>query len=114
MKFAISTHKNCFIYDYEADSITTIERGTAGATWAYGISWLKDKMFIGWRKPGEILEYDTNFKFTGRKCDLSDGRKIGDVHQIVCFDEKIWATNTGKNSIYIFDAKTLELTIWFI
>ena len=109
MKFIISTHKSCFIYDHNKDIINDIERGTKGAQWAYGISWFKDKIFIGWRKPCEVLEYDTSFKFTGRKCQGSLGFRVGDVHQIICFDKKIWVTNTGSNSISIFDASTLEL-----
>jgi hypothetical protein len=88
--------------------VVDIDRGTDGRTWAYGISWCGDRAFIAWRTPDEILEYDVDFKHTGRRCDARD-QKLGDLHQIICYDNKIWATNTGHNSISIFDCDTLEL-----
>jgi hypothetical protein len=109
MKFIISTHKNCFVYDYHNKVKQDILRGTDGQKWAYGISWHNDKMFIAWRHPHEILEYDQKLKFTGRKCQVSDINKVGDLHQITCFDEKIWVANTGHNVISIFNANNLEL-----
>lgn len=108
MKFIISTFKGCFVYDYNRKKIVKqLQHSLSGKKnrVAYGISWFKNKLFVAWRKPHEILEYNKNFELTGRKCS---GGRLGDLHQITCFDNKIWVANTGINCISTFDVKNLE------
>ena len=110
MKFIITTHNNCLLYDYEARKILkNLRRPTKGINWSYGVSWHKDKLFIAWREAHEILEYDKDLKPTGRAIKSCDAHPIGDMHQITCYDGKIWVANTGYNRISIFDAETLKL-----
>jgi len=97
------------IYDHDENSFTPVPRGTEGKSYPFGVSWHGDRLFIAWRHPYEILEYDQAFKPTGRKCESPEGsRTFGDIHQITCFDGKIWTASTGCNKICVHDAETLE------
>lgn len=104
MILIISTNKYVFTYDLLNKKILSTINNKKRPS--YGISWYRDRLFIAWRGPCEILEYDIDLKPTGRKCK---GSKLGDLHQIICFDNKIWVANTGKNLISIFDINTLDL-----
>jgi len=110
MQFIISTENDCFTYDLNKKlKVKQIKRGTEGKRWAYGISWWGDRLYIAWRSPHEIVEYDRKLKPTGRVCKVPKSPAvIGDLHQITCYDKKIWCASTGTNSIVTFDCGTLD------
>lgn len=115
MKFAITTSRGLFVYDYDADSVTPVPRGTPqeeddSVSYAFGISWTQQHFYAAWRRPDEIIEYDKELKPTGRVISQPDGPDaLGDIHQILCRSGKIWATCCGYNRIHVYDAATLKL-----
>ena len=118
-EYMISASSGLWHYDYAEDFVTNIPRGTKGytdVTDAFGISWTSERMYVAWRHPDEIVEYDLNFKPTGRSISNEGkpwGMLLGDIHQILCHDGRIWVTCCGYNCIQVYDAISFNLErVW--
>jgi len=67
----------------------------------YGVTWNKDFLYVS--KKGSILKIDEDFCVEELyKIDM----KRDVIHQIVCYDDKIYITNTEYGAVDIFDLKT--------
>lgn len=73
----------------------------------YGITWDEKQVYVasrGWEGGESILIFDKGLNFVGR---VPTGR-LADIHQIAWFDGRLYITNTGANSLEVWDGKISE------
>lgn len=105
MKLVISSRFGMSVLDLDSGEIT--DPFNIPETWSpYGISWDQDKMFIALRPGGKLsLErlwvYDRNLSKTGEI--VKDKMTFSDLHQVFCFDGRVWVCSPGRNQVAIID-----------
>jgi hypothetical protein len=59
---------------------------------------------------GSILVFDSNLKISD---ELAAPFPLRDLHQILCFDEKLWVTCSFDNMLAIYDLASKEWRRWY-
>ena len=98
------------VYDRESNSAWEIPRQTTSEEdWPYGATWWEDKLYVAWRNPSEIVEYDNSLKVT-RKAPV--GKKDG-AHQMTCKEGELWMADTELDRFFVVNANTLKHKMQF-
>lgn len=115
MKLLVTTSQGGLLYDPETRRKTPVERGAEGSTDCFGVTWTRQgRLYIAWRFPAQILEYDEKLAPTGRRLisphgESFDKQKLNCApHQLLCIGNFILVADTGWNEVTVFDADTLQ------
>ena len=103
---ACTSHCGLFLIDIESDEFAVVSRDGNGKKLKYwGMSWSDDRFFVGFGGLGEswVRVYDTKFNELKPIYPQKDFIKVGEPHQFLWHDNKLWVCNTHYDRIAIMD-----------
>lgn len=117
MRLIVTTMLDCYVYDTQSrvqKRVERIERQTPQPREAFGVTWTQSRLYIGWRRPCEVLEYDRALSPTGRACrpwkghEFEGGAHECTLHQLLHLDGVLLVANTGRDEVSAFRLDTLK------